>query len=113
MVAPGFRKIRCKKAAVMVFESATSRHLAACGALAAPRAMCIEQVAVLLARVLASSVRVVHEARRWLATRQGVLQGGHCELAAEGLPECPANDPTRVQVEQHREVRPPLGRPDV
>jgi hypothetical protein len=75
--------------------------------------MRIEQAAVLLARVLASSVRMVHEARRWPATRQGVLQGGHCELAAEGLPECPANDATRVQVEQHREVRPTFGRPDV
>lgn len=83
-----------------------------CGT-AAHDAESVERRLVVVARVVRATIRVMHEARVRLAAADSGGERFEYERAIDALAHREAHHAAREQVDDRREVQPPLGRPDV
>ena len=72
-----------------------------------------EQFAVRGGGVLGSSVRMMHHAGRRASMFYGHGERRRSQLLRQAAPPPPGNDPTRVEIEHHRQIEPALGGPNV
>ena len=73
----------------------------------------VKQLAVLLAGILAATIGVVNQIRWRLPAGNGVMQSAHDQWLTHVTFQCPADDATRTQIHQHRQVAPPFYQRDV
>src|SRR5262245_8543769 len=73
----------------------------------------LEPLAVLVGRVLATTIRVVQEPRGRHAHSKRPLESGQHELSIDAVGRVPAHDTARVEIEEDREIQPPLFGPHV
>ena len=67
-----------------------------------------ESLAVSLCSVRATAVRMMHEPRTWSARLDGHFESRKRDVAIDGLARCPPNNSPREQVQDDRQVEPPL-----
>lgn len=61
--------------------------------------------------VLKPTVRLMHHAARRSSVFHGHGERRRDQLLSQAAPHPPGNDPTRVEIELHRQIEPALGRP--
>lgn len=73
----------------------------------------LQSVAVDVAGVFDTAVRVEDEPRSKVSTTGGLVQGGTCQRHVASRSELPADDPPRVSVHDHGQIAPASGAPEV
>ncbi len=73
----------------------------------------LKPLLVIVAGVLAPPVAVAEQIGSWLPAEEGHVQSRENQGAIDGLIHRPSDDPTREQIEDHRQIQPSLPGPQV
>lgn len=76
-------------------------------------AMRLQEFLIIARAILAAAVAVMDHIFWRAADCNGAFQGRHCEILLEAIADCPANDPTREEVEHNGQIQPAFSRPDI